>query len=385
MPSQGLQIVGHLARWFIKPDIQYLKYIERLGESSDQKLDTPTLDKLRDSVDKLAGSAKFATDVIEPPFRCLSGWSRRVADDTADIDGHVSEFAGIFRYLHDLENDSHRDTFSTQFMQRSTSLADDVKTFSGLFPSKDASSQNPKSKSCTSNDTTSKEPPCTCLSDFISKSSNNSNGHPNDYVETALDKIAANNEFKERPYLAIAHASVMAQLGQYRAATAILEDWLDPPAFRSKTTGNQPGAGSGIAEKWFELRARSVLATYTEEWMKRDEANVTTTLRDEHLENLENLLTLLRAALDKEPFFSAVLEPPAQERIFAVLEAKARGRSINFIVPDPDDCRFQDNEKVNHKEEVNQDKEEIKPDDNVPKPFFWRYLFTLYVTEALTL
>jgi hypothetical protein len=303
-PSQGLQYASHLGRWFIARDLQYFDLF---------KLSDPALPSVR----------RFTTEVIERPLNCLSGWSQTAAEDSISVEQHVRSFAGIFRYLHDLKNDAFRKKFVDEFLHQSKRLAADVELFAKLSTSNDGPCQQLTQASMSNWD-----------------------------VEKNIDEIKANDEFEQRPYLAIAHASLMAQLGQYPAAGAILETWLDEQnaqrAAANKTQGKQALSDSVTAADWYELRARSVLAAYLEEWVERDEASVTTPLRDEHLKNLDALRQGLKMALENTTFFAALLE------------TNYRGRSINL--KNPSNCRFH---------------------DEGGKTDLWRYLFTSYITIEL--
>lgn len=346
--SQGLQYIGHLASWFIEADNEYLKRFEPSN---------PALN------DKFPSSKTFATDVIDVPFRCLSGWSKRHIEDSTSIEGHPQSFAEIFRHFHNLtylrDNDKGRNDFVEKFMRQSEMLASDIKSLD------DQSLVAPTAAS-------TKSPPCKILLQWFDLASppNIQTSKPN--VDGDIKDISK-DEFKERPYLAIALASIMAQLGQYPAAGATLEEWL-------RDAKNLTNSNSSKTD-WLELRARSVLATYTEEWVERDEENVTTPLRDEHLNNLEILRQGIRTTLENAT-------TPAKVKFFTdLLDNAAQKHSINFIVPRTNDCQFKDeqddqNQQDSQYQKYNQHKED--GDVKFTWGFFWQYLFTLYVTTELT-
>jgi|HubBroStandDraft_5_1064220.scaffolds.fasta_scaffold06074_1 hypothetical protein len=290
--SQGLQYVSNLGPWFVDRDKQYLK----LFKASDSALEG-----------KLEAINKFAEEVIDPPLSCLSNWSQ-TAIDAVSIERHLRSYAEIFRYLPYLKNDAHRKKFVDLFLSQSQFLASDAEMF--IASSKDDTcKQLPKAS---------------------------------EVIEKDIDALD-DHEFEERPYLAIAQASVMAQLAQYPAAGAILDNWLtDKNAHRA--AGNWP-----TSDDWLELRARSVLAAYSEEWVESDEANVTTTIRDEHLSNLDLLRRGLRRLVTTPGFFSTLLDGAMREG------------SLEFKIPST--CLFH---------------------DEGGRPDLWRKLFTSYISIELT-
>ncbi len=296
-PSQGLQFASHLARWFVDLDRSYLN------------------SAAEPDAHKLLLSNSFAHEVLEPPLECLYWWSRTIPDDATSINGHLRAFAGIFRYFHDPKNLEHRKRFGESFVRQSGLLADDVKSFPSLVT-------EPLTRSGT------------CKGLLSSSTSAES-------IQMSLDA----GEFEERPYLAIAHASLMAQLGQYPAAGAILYDWLN--------SRSQKGAKTA-ADEWFELRARSILATYTEEWLEKNEATVGTPVRNEHLNNLNILRQGFRTVL-------------GQRLPSAHLPTVSTDSLMSLIVHS--ECQFSNLQDLKN---------------NAQLMFFWRYLFTLYVTTELT-
>jgi hypothetical protein len=295
VPSQGLQYAANLNAWFVQRDVGYLKLFGALDQSI---------------TDKFAGTKRLATDVIEPPLSCLSGWLQ-TKPDAVSVDQHLRAFAGTFGYLNALDNAAVRKRFTDDYVRRWRALVSDIELFDDV-----------------------KSGPCKRLIELSSA--------PDWNISPALDAVVANRDSKERPYLAIVHASLMAQLGQYPAATTILTNWL---AAQQRTA-----AGAGIwptTADWLDLRARSILAAYMEEWVQSNEAGVATPLRDEHLKNLDALRQGLKRVLTTNKFFSGLLQNQWQ---------KDRDAFVR-----PGACSFHD------------------PDADT-----WRRLFTSYVSMALT-
>jgi hypothetical protein len=285
--SRGLQYASQLGPWFIERDIQYLG----LFKASD---------------DRFEATRKLSAEVIEPPLGCLADWSQTAAD-SASIEPHLRAYAGIFRYLHDLGNDAHRKKFVDDFVNQSQALASDAELFAA----------------------SRKDSPCRKLQSITSASAKEDVG------------ATPKDEFEERPYFAILHASLLAQLGQYQASGAILDDWLINKTSRKNTKNWK------AADDWFELRARSVLAAYTEEWIGSNEASVTTELRNEHLKNMDILRAGLRRLFPASGYFATLLD------------SATRQSAIEYITPGV--CRYRDEDAS-----------------------LWRKLFTSYITIEVT-
>jgi len=129
---------------------------------------------------------------------------------------------------------------------------------------------------------------------------------------------------RDRPYFAIARASIMAQLRQYEAAGAILSDWLDQAQVREGSIDQEHPDPTSVS--WLEMRARSMLAAFMEEWLRREGDRTATALRNEHLRNLDFLRAVMRTKLDGVTFFSQIIQN-AQNR---------DGISLNK----PSDCEY---------------------------------------------
>jgi hypothetical protein len=104
------------------------------------------------------------------------------------------------------------------------------------------------------------------------------------------------DDFRDRPYAAVAYADLMAHLDHHSAALQVLFQWLGSSDQRKhenplqNTSDFQP---SKIHVAWFEVRARSTIAFFMEEWIRRKEPSVPTALREEHIDNLGKLLELI--------------------------------------------------------------------------------------------
>jgi hypothetical protein len=102
--------------------------------------------------------------------------------------------------------------------------------------------------------------------------------------------------FYSRPYVAIAHASLMLSLGAPEAGISRLYDWIER---YEKATGlgepNVAALGKDNSYKvWYAIRARSVLFTYMDKWLTRLDARAPNVGRDMMMANLQRYLELLQ-------------------------------------------------------------------------------------------
>jgi hypothetical protein len=251
--SQGLQYASNLGVWFIKNDIEYFGLLTPSDPSA---------------TNALASSKAFAEAVIEPPLACLFAWQQK-GTDPVSVSRHLSGFAEALRYLQVLDDPNDRSKFAQAFAQQTKLLADE------------AILRPPPSDN-----------PCGKLAGRLSA----------DDVTKQLDALPK-GEYDERPYLAIAYAGLLAQLHHYTAATATLANWLDHFSAVQSSTGQTP---KWTANDWLEIRARSILAAFSEEWIEGDQADIATPVRNEHLSNLDQLISKLRTSLDNSDLLKPV-------------------------------------------------------------------------------
>ncbi len=103
-------------------------------------------------------------------------------------------------------------------------------------------------------------------------------------------KNAFGNQFlapnvRELPYLTMAYAGFLAQLGYYSAATLALNNWIN----RAEKLKN-----SEFPLKWYLLRARFFMAGYLEEWIRAQGNNVPLSLRQYHIDNFSAIIAGLK-------------------------------------------------------------------------------------------
>ena len=95
-------------------------------------------------------------------------------------------------------------------------------------------------------------------------------------VTITTDQAAA---FSRGPYAVIIYASLLAQLANYEAALTTLKAWTD----------SQAGAGKTPGEKWLRTRVLFVLTQITEEWIRKRDAQVPSSLRKFHIDRLHEV------------------------------------------------------------------------------------------------
>jgi hypothetical protein len=291
VPSGGLSYLSNLNAYFIDRDLQYLT----LFGNTDPSLKAT-----------LEGVGKFADQVAAPPFSCLLGRQTTTADSLA-VNAQLLGFAQTLRRINAFTDGPQREQASVHFIQRALTIASDaiesapraeindycvplLKMFCPQHLDSDpkdsthftlAESNRPAMLGCIRglNDGLKKEAPQQAVT------------AANQRAEETLLQFSQAGELEKRPYLSIARASLMAQLGQYEAADAILYGWLEA---KNKT---KPRSGWPSPDDWFEVRARSIIAVFSEEWVRRDEEKIDTSVRDEHLANLDFLRKALKQRL----------------------------------------------------------------------------------------
>jgi hypothetical protein len=120
-------------------------------------------------------------------------------------------------------------------------------------------------------------------------------------VNSGLSLFLGGHGVSNRPYFAITQASIMAHLGQYEAMAETLDGWIQR---RAKADWESAGA-------WLDVRARSILAAYGEEWLRREgsrEGGAATALINEHTENLKLLRTVLFGWAAQAPFLKETMQ-----------------------------------------------------------------------------
>jgi hypothetical protein len=284
--SAGLGYVSQLDD-IIQRDRAYLTYL--FGQTDPQ---------LATHLGHAEELAKFA---VKPPMRCLAAWLEANADNTY-VNERLNLFVNVFRQVSALGSDQRRMEVSRTFVRNLAAIASDVEAY-GAPPAVE--------KACLSLLKIFCDDPIQadrvgvlyvadrprlqeCLGSLPRRDGRGPLREPAAHISRLLSEklrlFVADDALGTRPYFAIAHASFLTQLGQYEAAAAILDGWLNQ---------QKPRGGSEITENWLALRARSMLAAYFEEWLLKQGSSAPTALRNEHLNNLGVVRKGLEDALGK--------------------------------------------------------------------------------------
>jgi hypothetical protein len=102
--------------------------------------------------------------------------------------------------------------------------------------------------------------------------------------------------FYSRPYVAIAHSSLLLSLGAPEAGISRLYDWIE--RYEKANQLDEPNVaalGKNNSYKvWYAIRARSVLFTYMDKWLTRLDARAPNVGQDMMMANLQRYLELLQ-------------------------------------------------------------------------------------------
>jgi hypothetical protein len=295
-------------------------------------------------VTDLERAKNFATASIAPPLSCLLNWFQQTGDSRS-LDKYLTAYAGSFRQLEALNmgmNPPAGEPTSPAAQQiQQTRLREITSGMvrNGLTMALDIALSAPQTNVldpcakwfkfyCESDDKPlPSAPPKSgvavqqCLQDVLKQFAQPSDAPKTAEIEQRLSFLttglaefmtpqpsAAGRGLEMLPYFAIARASLMAQLGQYEAAAAILDDWL-----RQRDRASDDNPLQQIKDDWLALRARSTLITFVEEWLEDEDSNAATVVETEHLENLRATKDGFKSRLLKADFFKK-LDKPCQSK-----------------------------------------------------------------------
>jgi hypothetical protein len=290
--------------------------------------------------------AKFA---LTPPMKCLAGWLEANADNTY-VNERLNLFVNTFRQVSNLDDERRRTQVSRTFVRNLVAMAGEVEAFGApravetvciplLHIFCDGFFKADQDKVLFIDNRPGLQE---CLRNLPKRSGGplrEPAAHNAQLLSEKLRLFVDDGALGSRPYFAIAHASFMTQLGQYEAAAAILDGWLNQ---------QKPRAGAEIVDTWLALRARSMLAAYFEEWLLKQGASAPTALRNEHLNNLGIVRKGLEETLGKSQLLKSRVQSDKE-----IAEFKQPGA-----------CTTQGDDK---------------------KLELWRRLFSSYVSMDLTL
>jgi hypothetical protein len=351
--SAGLQYLALLDD-MIESDREYLQVF---GQSELKQLEELPIERREDlsrhlkaAMAQLEAQLKAAHDftvlTITRPLTCLAWW-HGVTQDSAVTDRHLRTLSDVFRHLQkaDVIDDpttlaKFATDFGRSFVKASLMIASDISASAAKVdennceplleqfcpPEADskpvdvdanANGRVPyqrrvgEEKRRNKNDKDHKRVVDTgrfneCIEKLLARLNDPSpvlKGYE-EKVIVGLRAFLVGRGLATRPYFAIAYASIMAHLGQYEAAGAILDGWLQ---LRSNPLA--PSSDWETGERWLDTRARSILAAYGEEWLRKEtvkEGGAPTTLFNEHIENLRALRVDLYRRMIGAKFFKNV-------------------------------------------------------------------------------
>jgi hypothetical protein len=249
----------------------------------------------------------FAQDIITPPMKCLSAWQEHTGDQGL-VNKHLIAFAEAFRQVEILNDGRRAAELSQSFIRSAVAMGYDIVA---------STSRQEIETDCVSwltrfcpSPLLGTSPPrifdrsgvLRCMKDWLDQIDKPPAERRAD-VATRISELGARlwnfvdqDGVQLRPYFAIGYASIMAQLGHYEAAAAILDGWL-------QQFSRLPFTGHPSEKEWLALRARSILAAYVEEWLQREGGKSATVLQNEHLANLDVLRSGFKRRLMKAEFF----------------------------------------------------------------------------------
>jgi hypothetical protein len=333
---------------------------DRLAQDSQKK--SVAADLL---LGRLREAKSFAELTIKKPADCMIGWYS-VTGDTAPINRHLAGFAEIFRQLPTVESDQLIAELAGDFVKESflvgeeavasvpsAFLADKCDDLLQQFcpeafsihdkPHLDyIGHEQPIPQRERDNDHLA-----TCLKqikDALAKGEQTpALKKPLDEIRPYVTGFVKDRGWDERPYFALGYASILSELGQRQAASALLDAWIQTRFVRPVQWE--------LAADWFDVRMRTFLANFLEDWIIKEGSAAPTVLRDEHIANLELVKADLEGRLRAVDFFKDI----------SLAVEKASPEKMPGRLREPRACNSRD------------------PDSDL-----WRRLFETYVTTELT-
>jgi hypothetical protein len=344
----GLEYLSQLHA-MIHRDIEYLKIFKEtelrkdkskqtfVDQKTDRQLfnDIETKKKNIDAVlDALDKAELFAKKTVKRPAACLVGWYSTTGD-TSSVNKHLAALAEVFKRLPTIESGQPVEDLAAEFVEQSFLIGvDAVDSVPSLwlgdtcddlleefcpaaFIFEKKNKLNDVGKKL--DDETRKRDDSelrACLKQL--QTTVKANNRPPIFaelqhdIEPDLTNFVQGRGWEARPYFALGYASILSQLGQNQAASAVLDGWIN-------TRFTHPNPVWITAADWFDVRARAILANFLEDWIRKEGPLAPTALRNEHIANLESLRSDLRSHLLDVDFFQEIeatlAKPPPEELV----------------------------------------------------------------------
>ncbi|MGY2902851.1 hypothetical protein [Bradyrhizobium sp. URHC0002] len=345
----GLDYLDRLAK-MIERDIEYLEVFreaelqrekaKRTGAdpAADRELAIKIEEKKKETQEVLISlrTAKaFAEMTIKPPAACLVGWYT-VTGDVDSINRHMAALANVFKRLPTIESGHPVEQLAEEFIDRSFIIVRDAvasvpsylladkcdallyqfcpSAFRSVSAKKlnDVGLYKEETKRERNDDPRASGD---CLREIQSAVLQKRKVPVFETLqrelEPALADFVKSRGWQARPYFALGYASILSQLEQNLAASALLDNWIHMRSQRPE----RPMPVWETAADWFDLRVRSILVNFLEVWLKKEGASAPTAVRDEHIANLDIVRLDLKSRLEQVDFFQDVVAsigaPPA--------------------------------------------------------------------------
>ncbi|MBX9911949.1 MAG: hypothetical protein K2Z25_24995 [Beijerinckiaceae bacterium] len=153
-------------------------------------------------------------------------------------------------------------------------------------------------------------------------------------VVQVLVKMFTEQDFQARPYAVAATAQTLAYLRDYETALYFLFRWLQTHGVKADDVAGRLARG-GLMERdriVYTIRARITIFVIMEEWMKVLQASTSDALREQHILNLEQLITIQTLA----PHLGEIVHHRSARRLGPVQASSSRVLVADRL------CRWQD-------------------------------------------
>jgi hypothetical protein len=360
----GLEYLNELGS-MIRRDREYLELFGK-NEIAEDKSKLPRFDpvedqKLRNAIKRkqetieallavLHKSEAFVDKTIKRPVACLLKWYLTTGD-AESVNRHIAGLADVFKRLPTIESGQPVDELAEEFVRQSFLIAADavasVPSFMLLSKCDDvlqefcpsAFREKPKRDD---------DELTGCLKELQFAARKNIRlpvfTELQQTMQPDLADFVKDRGWEARPYFVLGYASILSQLGQNQAASALLDSWVHPPDLHTKPVWD-------TAVYWFNVRVRSILVNFLEDWLTKEGQAAPTALRNEHIANLDSLRSDLKARLSRVDFF---------QKISSTLDQQSFEKQSDRL-KEPVSCYSRD------------------PDSDL-----WRRIFETYVTAELT-
>jgi hypothetical protein len=294
--SGGLRFLADLPALISRDAAFYYLRVTRHESLPSQSAGTGAMSpELTQKISPLEEARTFAEGSIAPIARCLQRYVSHNGDE-----GEAGEWLGdVARWLRAIQEiQGRKHTLGEDNLPHRSWVAM-WKLTGQLGRKRQRPDQPPLGKdaeACTAVYDDIKHPN---LSDSDEADADTLSGEQQRYYKEFIQHLD-NEDTRIRPYLAIAAASGLAYNHDYSASLTLLDRWL-----RAKK--DRGGLEQELSEV-FEIRVRTIMAGYLEEWIRFQPIAKTQTVLRYHRNNLETAISLVRSAITKTGFDTGFTE-----------------------------------------------------------------------------